>query len=74
MQFQIWCDCNSMFFVDIPRLLEKEKLQCPNCEKIYSQELLRKLKTMGTTLDEHSCNTSNSDNVAVQISGYVLTR
>lgn len=74
MKFQIWCDCNSIFHIDFSRIQDKSRLECPNCEKGYSQDLLEKLKTVSSTLESCSGNTSDTDNVAVQINGYLFTR
>lgn len=74
MKFQIWCDCNSLFHIDFSRVQEKEKLTCPNCDKEYSQKLLDKLKTVSSTLESCSSDTSETDNVTVSINGYLFTR
>ncbi|ADY20328.1 hypothetical protein P4U05_17090 [Bacillus paranthracis] len=74
MEFKIWCDCNTIFFVEFSRLTTKEKIQCSNCDKIYSQELLDKLKAIASTVQEHSFDSSNTDNIAVEITGNIITR
>lgn len=74
MKFQIYCDCNSIFHIDFERIRDKTHLICSNCDKVYSPELLEKLKKVATSISECSYNSSSTDNVAIEINGYFITR
>lgn len=53
-RFSFMCnECEEKFNVEFRYLLEKEHISCPNCSNTLSDDALKHLKTIATSLNEY---------------------
>jgi len=68
MNFEITCNhCKQSFRLDDKYIHRKTTIQCPNCERVFSDELLNQLKGIATSLDKVAIRSKDKVSIKLEL-------
>ncbi|HDR7711236.1 TPA: hypothetical protein QCX89_003243 [Bacillus cereus] len=68
MNFEITCNhCKQSFHLDDKHIHLKTTIQCPNCEKVFSDELLDQLKGIATSLEKVAIHSKDKVSIKLEL-------
>ncbi|MGN4667977.1 hypothetical protein ACTFRP_19495 [Bacillus cereus group sp. MYBK234-1] len=68
MNFEITCNhCKQSFRLDNKHIHQKTTIQCPNCEEVFSDELLNQLKGIATSLEKVAIRSKDKVSVKLEL-------